>query len=119
MAGKIGDDGLTREERKAKLERERQVGMTARFAKSVLSGMEERSQAGLRDAGIILDMLKKSMDEEVQAYTVYEQRADEIRQMTTIPHLRKQALELLKELIADENDHFRKLKALAQLIEGG
>lgn len=113
MADRIGDDGLTREQRKANLQA---GGEMARAEEA--EGVESLRAGALADSVRVLKILNKSMDEEVQAYTVYEQRAEQIREMTTIPHLRKLALALLKELIADENDHHMKLKGLAILIEG-
>jgi rubrerythrin len=114
MAGRIGDDGLTRLERKAKLQAGGEIAKAEEAER-----VEELRSGALKDSARVLEILNKSMDEEVQAYTVYEQRAEQIREMTTIPHLRREVVALLKELIADENDHFRKLKAMAQLIEGG
>lgn len=112
MAGRIGDDGLTREQRKSKLQAGGEIAKAeeAEKVKNLRSG-------ALRDATLLLDMLKKSMAEEVSAYTAYEKREERIRDMTTIPHLRKLASALLKETMVDERDHFRKLKALADLIE--
>jgi len=102
---RVGDDGLTTLERKAKLQRER-------------AAAESGSRPALRDATVVLQILQNSVDEELQAYQAYEQRAEQIREMTTIPHLRKQVIERLKEIMLDEDEHFRELKKLAQLIEG-
>jgi hypothetical protein len=69
----------------------------------------------------LLDMLEKSMEEELDAFTVYEERLQKVRKLRAegvkLPRIHQEMMSLLAYIMADEDDHFKKLKALADLLK--
>lgn len=95
----MADDGLTREQRKEKVARE--------ALEATLPSSEE-----------VMDMIKQSIKEEVDAVAAYELRANRMKQLShkgTLP-LNTEVWNLFKELVADEHDHWTKLSYLSQTL---
>jgi hypothetical protein len=96
----MADDGLTRLERKEKVARE--------TLEATLPSSEE-----------VLDMIKQSMKEEVEAVVAYERRRDRMKELShkgTLPR-NTEVWNLFKELVEDKHDHWMKLSHLSQTLQ--